>query len=334
MRTGVCRVSFYLSLRKYRGFMKLKKVYTFLYMPEGHGPTRQLRVPRWSLLTGSALFTFLVLFSALYAVGVKTGSGWLPGGSRLQRENKTLVKKVDTLEGKVQGLRQEMDQTLEMQNLVATAVDLQPLDKETFAAGIGGRQPLDIPALEQPGQDLSSEMLGEFAGLGREVDLMVRQARIQRQGYQAMLDTLEVRQEVRDRIPSIRPTDTGWVSSRFGLRRDPFTGKDHFHHGLDFSIPVGTEVRATGDGVVVMAMRQRGFGNVLKVDHGNSVITIYAHLDHFNVKKGEKVKRGQIIARSGNSGRSTAPHLHYEIRVNGRSVNPVPYILDAYASRD
>jgi len=149
----------------------------------------------------------------------------------------------------------------------------------------------------------------------------------------AMLDTLTDRETVRGRIPSIRPLDTGWISSRFGFRNDPFTTKQTFHRGLDFSTPVGTPVRVTGDGVVQAVQQQRGFGKVIKVDHGDGIVTVYAHLDEALVKKGAKVARGDVIARSGNSGRSSAPHLHYEIRVSSRPVNPLSYILDSYASR-
>lgn len=314
--------------------MKLKKVYTFLYMPEDHGPSRQLKVPRWTILLSCGVAVFLVSLSVLYGVSVKSGTGWLPGGSTLRQENMTLVTQIDHLQGQVGELRDEMDQTYEMHNLVATAVDLRPLDEETFAAGVGGRGPLNFTDVEIPGQDLSGILQSDFSDLGKEVDLMVRQAKIQRQGYQAMLDTLMARQDVRAKIPSIRPTDIGWVSSRFGMRNDPFTGKGRFHHGLDFSVPTGTDIRVTGDGVIVMVQQQRGLGKVIKVDHGNSVVTVYAHLDRMDVKKGDTVIRGQVIGKSGNTGRSTAPHLHYEIRVQGRSVNPVPYILDSYASRN
>jgi murein DD-endopeptidase MepM/ murein hydrolase activator NlpD len=138
---------------------------------------------------------------------------------------------------------------------------------------------------------------------------------------------------VRRQIPTIRPVDIGWLSSRFGFRTDPFTGQQTFHRGLDFSAPVGTPVRVTGDGKVAAVQTQRGFGKVVKVDHGNGVTTVYAHLDKILVKKGQRVARGEVIAHSGNSGRSSAPHLHYEIRLSGRPVNPISYILDTYASR-
>lgn len=306
-------------------FPRLKKAYTFLYMPEDHGSSRQLRVPRWVILLTGGTATFALALATLYLVGLPAGTSWLPGGSRLQRENLNLNWRIAGLQGQVSDLREEMERVYDVQTLVATAVHLEPLDREVFAAGVGGRGPLELTAAEVPG--LGGDLDGELGQL-------LRQARIQRQGYQAILDTLGARDLVRARIPSIRPTDTGWLSSRFGFRVDPFTGKQTFHRGLDFSVPVGSDVRATGAGTVILAQQQQGLGKVVKVDHGNDVVTVYAHLDKFVVKKGDQVQRGEIIAKSGNSGRSTAPHLHYEIRVGGRSVNPVSYILDSYANRD
>ena len=310
--------------------MKLKPSYQFLYMPEDHGPTRVVRVPRWGILTGLGVAVFLAGLALLFVVGLWNGNGWLPGDSELELENVALTKRIVGLEFQVDGLRGELDRVQDVQQLVATAVNLTPLDRDVAEAGIGGRSPLNEAIPEVPGLDVQLDAGGD---LGQELDRLVRQARIQRQGFQAILDTLDHRSVVRGQIPSIRPTDTGWLSSRFGFRKDPFTGKQAFHGGLDFSVPLGTEVRVTAAGRVVAVQKQRGLGKVVKVDHGNDVMTVYAHLDQFLVKKGEQVKRGQVIARSGNTGRSTGPHLHYEVRLSGRAVNPVPYILDSYADR-
>jgi murein DD-endopeptidase MepM/ murein hydrolase activator NlpD len=307
----------------------LKKNYTFLYMPEDHGASRQFRVPRW-LIVGSVVSVVLLGgVAALYGIGVKTGNSWLPGGSRFQRENLALQSSITGLEGQVDNLRSEIDQVYDVQNVVATAINFPTVDEETFAAGVGGRGHLGFANAEVPGLTP-----GAVDGdLGEQLDQMLRQAKIQRQGYLAMIDTLGAREVVRAHIPSIRPTDMGWTSSRFGFRNDPFTKKQTFHRGLDFSVPMGTEVRVTGDGVVTAVQQQRGFGRVIKVDHGNGVLTVYAHLSEQLVKKGDKVTRGTVIAKSGNTGRSSAPHLHYEIRVGGRPVNPLTYILDSYAVR-
>lgn len=311
--------------------MKLKKSYTFLYMPEDHGPTRQFKVARWGILGPGIAVLLLVGLATLYGVSVKTGNGWLPGGSRLQQENQVLVTAVAGLEDQVMDLREEIDSVYEAGNLMAAAIDLPPLDRETFAAGVGGRGHLGFADEEVPG--LGDPKRSALGTMGDDLDQMLRQARIQRQGFMAMLDTLSDRETVRGRIPSIRPLDTGWISSRFGFRNDPFTTKQTFHRGLDFSTPVGTPVRVTGDGVVQAVQQQRGFGKVIKIDHGDGIVTVYAHLSETLIKKGAKVARGDVIARSGNSGRSSAPHLHYEIRVGGRPVNPISYILDSYASR-
>ncbi len=310
--------------------MKLKKSYTFLYMPEDHGASREFRVSRWSILVPAGVLLLLVGIAGLYTAGIGTGNSWLPGGSRYQRENLVLVGTIDGLEDQVMVLRDEIDGVREVQDMVAAAINLPAIDEETFAAGVGGRGHLDYAD-----EEVSGLGLDDLSGsVGDDLELMLRQAKIQRQGYLAMLDTLSVRAEVRQKIPSIRPTDIGWLSSRFGFREDPFTDKQTFHRGLDFSVPVGTSVRVTGDGVILAVQQQRGFGKVIKVDHGNDVVTVYAHLNEHLVKKGDPVSRGDVIGRSGNTGRSSAPHLHYEIRIGGRPVNPLSYILDSYAVRD
>jgi len=310
--------------------MKLKKSYTFLYMPEDHGASREFRVSRWSIVVPAGVLVLLLGIAGLYTAGIGTGNSWMPGGSRYQKENLALIGTIDGLEDKVLVLRDEIDGVHEVQGMMAAAINLPAIDEETFAAGVGGRGHLEYANQEVPGlgmDDLSGSV-------GDDLELMLRQAKIQRQGYLAMLDTLNTRADVRRKIPSIRPTDIGWLSSRFGFRQDPFTDKQTFHRGLDFSVPLGTPVRVTGDGVILAVQQQRGFGRVIKVDHGNDVVTVYAHLSEQLVKKGDTVSRGDVIARSGNTGRSSAPHLHYEFRIGRRPVNPLSYILDSYAVRD
>jgi murein DD-endopeptidase MepM/ murein hydrolase activator NlpD len=312
--------------------MKLKKSYTFLYVPDDHGASRQFRVPRGILLLSAGAIILLAGIVVCYGMGIGTGNSWLPGGSRLQRENFVLIETVDSLEGQVVVLRDEIDDVREVQDMMAAAINLPAIDEETFAAGVGGRGHLGFAPQEVPGLNL--EFGDRSNSVTEDLELMLRQAKIQRQGYLAMLDTLNARAQVRQKIPSIRPVDTGWLSSRFGFRKDPFTENQTFHRGLDFSVPIGTPVRVTGNGVVMAVQQQRGFGRVIKVDHGNDVITVYAHLSDQLVKKGDLISRGDVIGRSGNTGRSSAPHLHYEIRIGGRPVNPLSYILDSYAVRD
>jgi murein DD-endopeptidase MepM/ murein hydrolase activator NlpD len=306
--------------------MRLQKRYSFLFLPDGDGPSRELRITRGAILGAVALVAVLVLGTALYLVDLHTGAAWRPGGSPLAQQNARLAQDVQRAEARVAALQEDLDAVFAYQQMVAAAVDVAPLDAEARLAGVGGRGPLVTGEFSAAGE-------GGAGALATDLETTLHRARIQRQGMAALLDTLQARREVRDRIPSIRPCDIGWLSSRYGMRRDPFTGKQAFHRGLDFSVPVGTPVRATAAGVVRTVEKQRGLGRLVKIDHGGNVMTVYAHLHEARVARGDRVARGQVVALSGNSGRSTAPHLHYEVRLGGRTVNPLTYILDTYADR-
>jgi murein DD-endopeptidase MepM/ murein hydrolase activator NlpD len=127
-------------------------------------------------------------------------------------------------------------------------------------------------------------------------------------------------------VPSLWPVN-GSLLSRFGDRQDPFSGEGEFHSGVDISAPIGTPVHAAADGIVFSAeYAGGGYGKMVIIDHGNGLKTRYAHLSSFEVVPGQEIRRGEIVARSGNTGRVTAPHLHFEVRIGGSAVNPYPYL--------
>jgi murein DD-endopeptidase MepM/ murein hydrolase activator NlpD len=128
-------------------------------------------------------------------------------------------------------------------------------------------------------------------------------------------------------IPTVRPLYGAIVTSRYGLRRDPFNRHLAYHLGVDLLAPYGTPVRATAGGLVVRAGRASGYGQMVEIDHGNGLHTRYAHNSRLAVEEGIYVRRGQILAYVGSSGRASAPHLHFEVRLNGVPVNPEPYLL-------
>lgn len=127
-------------------------------------------------------------------------------------------------------------------------------------------------------------------------------------------------------LPTLYPVEVPYTSSSFGWRRDPFLGIRAFHSGLDFSAAHGEKIMATGAGIVTMVAKEKNYGNVLKIKHGDGLETRYAHCSKILVKKGDIVERNQVIALVGNTGRSTGPHLHYEIRLNGRALDPRQYL--------
>ena len=141
------------------------------------------------------------------------------------------------------------------------------------------------------------------------------------------LETLLMQNSLSKRmLPSLAPATDAWYSSNFGWRIDPFTGKNAMHEGVDFMVPPGTPVYASAGGVVVYADYHPQYGNMVEIDHGKDIVTRYAHASKLLVKVGQMVRRGQEIARSGSTGRSTGPHLHFEVRYKGMAQNPVRFI--------
>ena len=127
-------------------------------------------------------------------------------------------------------------------------------------------------------------------------------------------------------IPSVQPTDKTAFTSNFGVRSDPFTGAARMHAGVDIPGPTGTPIYATADGTIAHAERMGGYGNMVEIDHGKGIATRYGHMSKLLVTAGTHVARGQLIGLMGSTGRSTGSHLHYEVRIDGRAVNPAPFL--------
>jgi len=163
----------------------------------------------------------------------------------------------------------------------------------------------------------------------QKLDIIASQLYVQSKSFDEVFEMAKNKERLLAALPAIQPVsnrDLRRISSYFGYRTDPFYKIKKFHEGVDFTAPVGTEIYATGDGVVTTVERLKvGYGNYIVIDHGFNYETLYAHLSKFNVRRGQKVKRGQVIGFIGNTGRSTAPHLHYEVRRNGVPVNPIHY---------
>ncbi len=190
--------------------------------------------------------------------------------------------------------------------------------------GVGGPDP-EIAALTTNSLDAARKQVIEKM----HRDLQVLELRLVDEQQQSNLlqDYLEEQKAVLNFTPSIRPV-RGWISSGYGYRRSPFTGKREFHRGLDIVNRKGTPVVATADGRVKFAGHNGGYGKLVVIDHGMGVESKYGHLYRIEVKVGEKVIRGQEIGILGNTGRSTGPHLHYEIVVNKHTVDPRRYFID------
>jgi murein DD-endopeptidase MepM/ murein hydrolase activator NlpD len=146
----------------------------------------------------------------------------------------------------------------------------------------------------------------------------------------AALETLLQQDRLRKKmLNTIQPVNSGWFSSNFGWRVDPFTGKSAMHEGVDYVVPQGTPIHAAASGIVVYAAMHPQFGNLVEIDHGNDILTRYAHASKLLVNVGDVVKRGQLLSLVGSTGRSTGNHLHFEVRFKGLAQNPIRFLQDA-----
>lgn len=238
----------------------------------------------------------------------------------LERENEALRGTVTELAGKIGEFEGAMAKHVEFEEQVRILADLEPMDQDVWGVGVGGPEltsATNIGGLQ--GERLES--------IGEDVERMLRQLKLQRHSFTEILQRLREKSDELSCIPSVKPVDVGYISSGFGKRRDPFTGRISRHEGVDFSARRGSNIYATADGTVRKAKYDRGYGYTIEIDHGNGIVTKYAHNQKLLVRRGQKVSRGDVIAYLGDSGRSTAPHLHYEVRLDGAAQNPLKFIL-------
>jgi len=299
------------------------RVLTFLYLPEGSHEPRTFQVRR-NLLVGLAV-TFML------SLGV---SGWLVlhyssslkdayQAEALAAQNRELRGELESLGEEVDLLQRQVAQNFDFQKKARILANMDELDADVAQVGVGGTGFATTQLLTS----ISSADRARLETARRDIDKLLRQARLQKTDYESILSELESANEKVRTTPSLRPVNVGFVSSRFGWRMDPMSGRRTMHRGVDFSARLGTPVYATADGVVTFSGVWQTYGNVVEVSHGSGFVTRFAHLQRRLVRKGQRVTRGDVIGRVGSTGRSTFSHLHYEIEQNGERVDPMRYVL-------
>jgi murein DD-endopeptidase MepM/ murein hydrolase activator NlpD len=167
----------------------------------------------------------------------------------------------------------------------------------------------------------------DYASLVVRIDKAVHETQLKEQSVIDLWESLSERQSLINATPNVKPA-RGWLTSRFGYRVSPFTSKAAMHAGLDIAAAPGSPVYAPADGVVSYAGYDQGYGKLVSIDHGYGVSTRFGHTSQIYVQVGQKVSKWDVVAAVGNTGRSTGPHLHYEVRINGTPVDPINFILD------
>lgn len=302
--------------------MAAKKV-TIVFLPGASKKVKQLKIPRALLFFFFLVFISAALFLTWGVRDYRAIKAKIPRLAQLEKQNEqqkiqlvALTQKIDQISGKLIELK-KFDQKLK------TMVNLETNEDNSQFLGIGGSD----PSLLNPDYTLEKAHQKLVRLMHKSLDNLDMEISIQANEKEELYKFLENQKTMLASTPSIWPT-RGWVSSGFGYRISPFTNEKEFHKGIDICTRINTPIIAPADGVIASTGRDHAMGKMLTINHSYGVKTRYGHLSKILVKKGQYVKRGQEIALVGNTGRSTGPHLHYEVYLNGLPVNPTRYILN------
>jgi murein DD-endopeptidase MepM/ murein hydrolase activator NlpD len=300
----------------------------------GFGSPRQLNLTGFSAGLSIAVIAGFVI-SAGFAAGSwhasRTGSG--VSTDELRGLTGQLLEQRDSIEG----IRQENEDTLDALSIRVAQMNARVIRLDALGRRLTVMAEIDdgefdfnsAPAMGGPEEPMTA---GSSVAIPDMLDAM-NSLDAQLNNREAQLDVLEsvlMNQNLKERVyPQGRPVSSGWLSSYFGKRTDPFTGKPANHTGVDFAGKVGAEVTAVADGVVTWSSDRYGYGMMIEINHGSGYATRYAHNSENLVSVGDEVKKGQLVSLMGETGRATGPNLHFEVLHNGSRVNPVKYIRDS-----
>ena len=330
-----------------------KKSYTLLITSNRRGKTRSFSVSA-SLIKKSAIL--VTLFFVVLVVLIVDYSQLLietNHSAKLRVENESLKNQFTAMEGQLRSLEVALERVKSFATKLKLITNIDDEDR-SIQLNIGStpqkgkalsdrHQPLQerMPASEflvttpmdkatAPTHLSPKELLHEnksYATLSIRIDKALKETQLREQNVLELYEVLVQKQSLLNSTPSIQPI-RGWVSSYFGYRIGPFSGRSEMHKGLDIAAPRGTPVYSPAKGVVSYVGYEQGYGKIMTIDHGYGIKTRFAHNSQIFVELGQKVNRREIIAAVGSTGRSSGPHLHYEIRLNGIPVDPQNYILD------
>ncbi|MDE5663972.1 MAG: peptidoglycan DD-metalloendopeptidase family protein [Muribaculaceae bacterium] len=295
-----------------------KKAY-YIYNPatdnfERVYPTLKNRLKHWGGILLLAVAAGAVMFVVAYfGFASRTERELREENTRLRTQYNVLQRRVDASMKVMEQIRNRDD------NFYRVMMQMEPMTVSRRNAGF------DYERSYASMRGMSDDAL--IGNLTSQIDLLDRQLYSQSQSFDQLRRAAAEQRVKLDHVPGIFPISQEEVniSSGYGMRRDPVTGTRKQHDGIDFLAPVGTSVYATADGKVAVAERKGGFGNCVEIAHGFNYLTRYAHLSELLVEEGAEVKRGDLIGKVGSSGKSTTPHLHYEVIFKGEAENPINY---------
>lgn len=245
----------------------------------------------------------------------------------LVNENRILQDQLQFLTRRLDGVMKQLHVLGDKGNELRMLADLPKLDEDLRRAGVGGTE----ERVDFTSSTSVNELLNNLRSTTEQAE---RELRLQSTSYDEIVTTYEQNKVRFAHLPAIKPMEGFYSKHDFGMRLHPILNIYRVHEGIDIVNETGTPVYASADGIVDFTGRRGGYGLAVEVNHGYSLKTLYGHLSKVLVREGQRVKRGELIARSGNTGLSNGPHLHYEVRLNGVAQNPTEYFFDDIDPRD
>ena len=291
------------------------KRYILVVMDSTGARTKRITVMRSTLIRLAVSTVALILLGGAVATHAVQSVQIAQESLDIANENRALRESIATYTLEAQALRADATQADISANIALRRAGLQT------EASLLGSGPLD----SMPQSSDTDEMEGDLPALAEDVRIKVDKIDLV---MERLIEDLRDTSRLLQNTPALKPTSAGWYTSGFGKRIHPITGKRVMHKGLDIAGYTGMGVLAPADGIVIWLGARGGYGKTVVLDHGYGIQTHFAHLHKYNVKLGDRVLRGEVIAEMGSTGISTGPHLHYEVRRHGRPLDPRSFILD------
>jgi murein DD-endopeptidase MepM/ murein hydrolase activator NlpD len=273
-----------------------------------------------------AVFIFSVILVSSFLIGAVYLISYLSSGDNnlesLKKENAKLKNSVNNLSEQYVKLENELESLSELSKNLRLAANLDPISPEELKLGVGGTDFINA-LYSELGSDVSDAII--------VAEKVLRRFQFEKSEFEEIALQFKSNKELFESIPAIVPTEGQYSTESFGMRMHPILKINKMHSGIDIINDIGTNVRASGKGKVIFVGTKGGYGLTMEIDHGFGYHTIYAHLSSSLVEEGTIVKRGQVIAKSGSSGLSSGPHLHYEVLHNGQNLNPSDFFFDEYS---
>ena len=303
-----------------------QKNHKFIFQAESDRRVRQWHFSLERLLVRIGVITVIAVAALYFSADWLTNMLYNTKLTEMQRNYSNLSSTVVKLHDRVETLNSQMSIIEEKDKAVRTYADLPEIDESVRELGIGGVIVNENTKID----NLLPDFTSTITSLEMDIDALTRKVKLELSSYEDIYDKVQDNSDRIKSIPTIRPVNGGYLNAGFGYRIDPFDRVNRFHYGQDITVKTGTPIYAPADGVVKSARYMGGFGKSLKIDHGFGYTTFYAHLSKFNIERGNRIKRGDIIGYVGNTGRSTGSHLHYEVHYYGKPQNPLDYFFSGY----